>query len=177
MRYMKKRKKAPAAVVDPYAPWMPPKTCPRKELRDLSYRGRVRPMPTIPWQVHMIADDFIEWVETHPYEFHIAKFANERRIAPSSFYATAFENDYFALALDLAKHIVANRLYKLWEDPQAPVDKKFVEKILPIYDALYRDMSMATAQSRYAEDQKPSQNVKSTGLIVDDCSEVPPRKA
>jgi hypothetical protein len=98
-----------------------------------------------------LGNELVDWV-VNTYTLTLSEFPLSKSYGPSRFYKMANYNEYFADCLDFARHMIAVRLQKGWEDKT--LEKDYVKTWLPIYDEGYRDIVMQrhkiTEESRNA---------------------------
>src|ERR1700679_751743 len=93
-----KKKKSEEQVVAEVLPKKRLKECPHDELSQ-----------------NRLGNELVEWV-IHTDTLTLSDFPLSRSLGPSRFYKMAKYNQYFEDCLDFARHMIASRLQKGWQD-------------------------------------------------------------
>jgi hypothetical protein len=124
-------------------------------------RKRLKECPHDEESQNRLGNELVDWV-IHTDTFTLADFPMSRSLGPSRFYKMARYNEYFADCLDFARHMIAARLQKGWQDKT--IDKDYAVRWLPVYDEAFRDMVMQ--KHRITEETRQATHAASTFNIT-----------
>ncbi|MDX1532877.1 MAG: hypothetical protein R3230_01570 [Nitrosopumilaceae archaeon] len=130
MNTQKKTKRAPK---NPRKPRLRQEIRARKELKNI-----VRDFPHTRKEQDEIALSLFNYLIKNPQECSLDGFCIHVKLPMTDLKQIAEKNSLFAKVIDLAHHLIAQRLYKGWQDKS--LDKDFATSLLRIYSQEFRDM-------------------------------------
>lgn len=115
--------------------------------------------PTALEAQNVMADEMIRWVKSNDV-FLLDSFPIALSIAPCRFYALANNNEYFADALNYSRHLIAERMIKMWVKKE--LDKELVTRLLPIYHQEFREYMMLKIRTSEMAKEDAKQKIQVT---------------
>jgi hypothetical protein len=114
------------------------------------YAKRFKAAPEDVEKQNQLGEKLFDWAFTNKdaHDFHY--FSVESKIPLSDLKKIARENNYFRIAYELARHIIAHRIAKGWREKS--IDSSYAKRMLPIFDDEYYNNMMA--QYRIAREER-----------------------